>query len=377
MKLTPATRELWLKTMLKIARPVFHNFANDNFKNVFEVDAFPKNKIPIRSDYAHLEALGRSLAGIGPWLNLENDINQSELQMQSEMRQLVMLTLDNATNSTKSDFLNFKTGKQPLVDAAFLAVGLLRAWDSIWLQLPDKVKSRIITCLKATRIVKPNFSNWLLFSGVIEAFLAKSGEKYDLMRIDYCLNQLDQWYLGAGTYSDGPTFKYDYYNSYVIHPFILEILEAINSVTKEYMSFYNTSIDRLKEYSEFQEKIINPDGSYPILGRSITYRFGAFHALAFASLHDLLPANLSNGAVRGALTAVLTKTLLAENTLNTKGWLTIGVNGKQPELAENYLSSGSMYISLCGFLPLGLSSKSRFWTDIDEPWSSYKVWGTN
>ncbi len=368
-------RKQWLEIMLKIARPVFYSFANDNFKKSFKVDAFPKKKIPIRSDYAHLEALGRSLAGIGPWLNLKEVLGYEESQVQIEMRNLVSLSLQHATDKSKSDFLNFNRGKQPLVDAAFLAVGLLRSWDSVWLKLSDEIKLRIISCLKSTRKIKPNFSNWILFTGVIEAFLARTGADYDSVRIDYSLNQINQWYLGSGTYSDGPVFKYDYYNSYVIHPFIMEILNVVKDVSNDYDSMYKSFVIRLKEQAILQEKMINPDGSFPVLGRSMTYRFGAFHSLSYTALTNLLPEQLTVGTVRSALTAVMKRTLLAPETLTSEGWLNIGLVGEQPHLAEDYLSTGSMYIALCGFLPLGLSEKSKFWTDSDEPWTSLRVWG--
>lgn len=31
--------------------------------------------------------------------------------------------------------------------------------------------------------------------------------------------------------------------------------------------------------------MISPEGSYPVIGRSITYRFGSFHALADAAFY--------------------------------------------------------------------------------------------
>jgi hypothetical protein len=48
------------------------------------------------------------------------------------------------------------------------------------------------------------------------------------------------------------------------------------------------------------------------------------------------------------------------------GWLTIGLYGKQPSLAEPYINHGSLYLCSTVFLPLGLSSLSAFWTDPDE-----------
>ena len=47
------------------------------------------------------------------------------------------------------------------------------------------------------------------------------------MRVDYALRQHDQWYKGDGAYGDGPTFHWDYYNSFVIHPMLLDVLDVV------------------------------------------------------------------------------------------------------------------------------------------------------
>ena len=46
------------------------------------------------------------------------------------------------------------------------------------------------------------------------------------MRVDYALRQHDQWYKGDGAYGDGPAFHWDYYNSFVIHPMLLDVLDV-------------------------------------------------------------------------------------------------------------------------------------------------------
>ena len=40
------------------------------------------------------------------------------------------------------------------------------------------------------------------------------------------VNKINEWYLSDGWYSDGPEFALDYYNSYVIHPMYVEVLEV-------------------------------------------------------------------------------------------------------------------------------------------------------
>ena len=115
-----------------------------------------------------------------------------------------------------------------MVDAAFLAQAFLRAPNQLWKSLDLQSKRRVVQCLKSSRIIQPGYNNWLLFSGIIEAFLLKYDEGADMMRIDYALKQLLQWYKGDAAYGDGPEFHWDYYNSFVIQPMLLEILQVVN-----------------------------------------------------------------------------------------------------------------------------------------------------
>jgi hypothetical protein len=59
---------------------------------------------------------------------------------------------------------------------------------------------------------------------------------------------------------------------------------------------------------------------------------------------------------------------------NKEGWLTLGFCGHQPDVAENYVSTGSAYLCCFVFLPLGLPADAEFWSAQDEKWSSQRVW---
>ena len=87
-----------------------------------------------------------------------------------------------------------------------------------------------------------------------------------------------------------------------------------------------------------------------------------------------LPEELSPAAVRGALTAVIRRTLDAPGTFDRDGWLRIGLSGFQPGLGEVYINTGSLYLCTTAFLPLGLPPEDPFWSLPDEPWSSVKLW---
>ena len=124
------------------------------------------------------------------------------------------------------DFMNFTRERQPLVDAAFLAQGLLRAKRALRDALDAATRTHLVAALESTRAIVPPFNNWLLFAATVEAALATLGAPWDRMRVDYALRQHEQWYKGDGHYGDGPAFHWDYYNSFVIQPMLIDVLEA-------------------------------------------------------------------------------------------------------------------------------------------------------
>ena len=129
------------------------------------------------------------------------------------------------------------------------------------------------------------------------------------MRVEYGLRQFSQWYVGDGVYSDGPTYQWDYYNSYVMHPYLAKILEIVSKKTHRYDSLNVEEKARAERYAIIQERLIAPDGSYPATGRSIVYRGAAFHHLADMAARKKLPEQLKPAQVRCALTAVIKKTM--------------------------------------------------------------------
>jgi hypothetical protein len=362
-------RKYWVNHLDQIASPVLENLANDSLRANMPVEGKTKD----RPEYTHLEAFGRLLAGISPWLNLQDITNKQEESLQQKYLKLTQKALENAVNPLAKDYMNFNKGGQPLVDASFLAHGLIRA-PKIWEGLSVSGKENTVNAFLSTRSIRPSFNNWLLFSAMIEAFFLKYGYDYDKMRIDFALRQHEQWFKGDGIYGDGPDFHWDYYNSYVIQPYLHDILEAITPKESVYKTMRETVIKRGVRYAAIQERLIAPDGTFPIIGRSICYRGGAFQHLANMALWNRIPELVSPEQIRCALTEVIRKTSEQKGTFDSKGWLQLGVHGHQPSLGEGYISTGSLYLCSTILLPLGLPESNSFWSGPAMDWTSKKVW---
>jgi hypothetical protein len=250
---------------------------------------------------------------------------------------------------------------------------LIRAPKQLWGNLDQATQENLINALQSTRIIKPYYSNWLLFTAMVEAALLKFTKNYDAVRIDYAIKQHEAWYKGDGVYGDGPDFHFDYYNSYVIQPMLLDIVKTVNEETggmKELMAMFGR---RSKRYAEIQERLISPEGTFPPIGRSIAYRCGAFQLLAQMALQQQLPESLPPSQVRSALTAVIRRTMDAPETFDKNGWLTIGFSGHQPGIGEHYISTGSLYLCTVAFLPLGLPETETFWSGPSLEWTTKKA----
>lgn len=368
-----STREIWLSYMDKVARPVISNLAADSLKIVMSVELSEKVDNPEqRKKVAYLEAFGRTLCGISPWLNLEGG-TKDEIAQRNQYRKWTLKAVENAVNPNAKDFLLWE-GYQPLVDASFFALALNRCpW--IWENLDENTRNNVVEALLSSRSVIPVYSNWILFPGMIEAFFCKHNLAYDAIRIEYGIREFaNHWYTGDGMFSDGMDFSLDYYNSFVIQPYLSNIIESVSSKNASYNWFLPRLEKINKRYAEIQERSVNADGSYPAYGRSIVYRGGAFHHLSDMALRHKLPENLKPAQVRSALTAVIDKTLGAPNTFSETGWLNIGLCGNQPGLADFYITTGSLYLCSTIFLPLGLPAEDLFWAEPEMPWTAVKIW---
>ena len=366
-------RRLWISYMDKVARPVIANLAEDKLKERMPVTLSDRvdNK-ESRTTAAYLEAFGRTLSGIAPWLNLQGG-DVAEVKLRDQYRKWALKALDNATNPAAKDHLQW-TGGQELVDASFVALGLIRCpW--LWEHLDRRVKTQVVESLKMTRGTVPAYSNWVLFTGMIEAFLCKYDQGDDPVRTEYGVREFtEHWYVGDGLYADGMSFHMDYYNSIVIQPYLGLILKIQGEKNHKYQREAERAHIIAQRYAEILERQINTDGSYPVVGRSIAYRAGVFHHLADMVYAKQLPETLPPAQVREALTAVIKKTLEAPTTFTNDGWLNIGLYGRQPGLAESYITTGSLYLCSNVFLPLGLPDTDPFWTNPPLPWSSVKIW---
>ena len=106
----------------------------------------------------------------------------------------------------------------------------------------------------------------------------------------------------------------------------------------------------------------------------MAYRNAAFQALGQVALMGKLPEFIKPAQVRCALTKVMVHLFEQPGTFSPAGWLQLGLAGHQPEIADTYTSTGSLYLCTVGFLPLGLPVTDPFWSAPAADWTAKKIW---
>ena len=360
----------------QMSEPVLSSMSKGELVKKFELEVSPtwdgRDK-----RVSYLECFGRLIAGAAPWLALADD-GTPEGRTRKRLQQMALQSYTHSVDPKSPDYLQWKGHGQVLVDSAYYTNAFMRAPKELWEPLDAVTKKRIIAEIKSLRRIEPPYINWMLFAAMNEAWLMSIGEEYDPMRMNVAIRKINEWYVGDGWIKDGETFHFDYYSSYVMYPMLVEILEVL---AKFNGPFWNAkpeelraqAMKRMQRFGEHLERFISPEGTYPPIGRSLTYRTAAFQPLALLALRKELPKSLPEGQVRAAMRAVHERVWASPDNFTKGGFLTIGFVGHQPELGDWYSNNGSMYIASESFLPLGLPATDSYWTAPAQDWTQKKA----
>lgn len=365
-------RAYTIKLLSKISDPVLVPLSKEQLYKAIPRKEWETDDANIQT--SPLQAFGRTLSGIAPWLSLGAD-DTEEGKLRAKYIEMSVKGLINSTNPQSPDYMFGKPTQQIIVHLAFLAYPLLIAPNQLWDPLTQKQKDQVIEALKIHRKFIPGENNWLLFSSVIECAIWKFTGVCEMAPIERAVNQHLKWFVGDGTYGDGPNLHWDYYNSYVIHPLLLETLKFCNEMGNPLGKNLPECIKRGQRYAGILEHMISPEGTFPVIGRSSTYRIAVFQQLEYMAFRwNKLPESLDPGATRSALTAVIRRMMEAPGTFDENGWLNAGVVGRQINARDSYNYTGALYMCAMGLIHLGIPATDPFWTSPDANWTQKRIW---
>lgn len=308
-----------------------------------------------------LEGFARPLWGLVPLAAGDGDFKHWSLWRDG---------LDSGTNSSHQEFWGLAGDyDQRSVEQAAVGFGLALTPKIIWDPLSSDAKKRLSTWLQRINDVKLVQSNWLFFRVLVNLGLRRCGQPWSPDRIQADLDQIDQFYLGDGWYSDGKTYppgfrdgrQGDYYIPMAFHLYSLIYARLASDFDPTRSARY---VERARSFARDFVYYFSADGSALPFGRSLTYRFaqGSFWGgLAFAAV-EALPWGVIKGLYLRHLRWWMQQPIFSET-----GLLTIGYAYPNLHMAESYNSPDSPYWALKAFLPLALPKSHPFWKANEEP----------
>src|SRR5262245_45275452 len=100
---TTADRDVWVGLLRRLSDPVLTNLSRGTLKARMPVEQVAG---ATRQTVTHLEALGRLLAGIAPWLELSEE-SGDEARQRAECRRLAVASIARSVDPASPDALNF------------------------------------------------------------------------------------------------------------------------------------------------------------------------------------------------------------------------------------------------------------------------------
>ncbi|MFI0788177.1 DUF2264 domain-containing protein [Streptomyces lydicus] len=251
--------------------------------------------------------------------------------------------------------------RQARVEAASLALGLRLTRRGLWDTLDEAVRGRIADWLLPALGPSPVDNNWWLFGLTVGGFLRDAGIETARAQaaVDRALTRIEEWYRGAGWYSDGDNRAFDHYNAWALH--FYPVLHAHLSADHALAATYG---HRLHAQLEDCTRLFGSDGAPLPFGRSLTYRFAATAAPWLGALTGHTP--LAPGATRRLASGAL-RHFLDRGAVTGDGLLPLGWYGPHPPMLQSYSGPGSPYWAAKGFLGLLLPAGHPAWTDPEEP----------
>ncbi len=352
-------RAYWVSVMTRLADPVLTNLANGTLKARMPVEQAAGSD---RRAVTHLEALGRLVAGMAPWIELAAD-DTPEGKLRGQYADLARRAIARAVDPASPDFLNFTRERQPLVDAAFLAQGVLRAPRA----LKDALGRDRPPGNSSPRSNQRARSRRSSATGCCFPRPSKPRSRASAPPGTGCASTTRCGSTTSGTRATAST---------ATAPRSTGTTTTASSSSRCCSTCSTSAATRCppgrssRPASNSARGATRPftSGSSRRTGRSRPSAARSPIALARSSCSRRwrcarrCPKRCRRRRCAAPSPRVIRRTIEAPGTFDANGWLQIGFCGHQPGVGETYISTGSLYLCAVGLLPLGLPPADPFWS---------------
>lgn len=306
-----------------------------------------------------LEGFARMSVAWGAWLGLS--ANSAMLRGRGRQVDVVELVarglLDGSDPEGAWWWGEMGDRDQRIVEAAEIATGLWLGRDRLVPALGPAGLNRVLDWLGRVegRDVYPD--NWILFPSFVATVQRRFGRHVPDAAIDRGLDEMIARYRGDGWYADGPGHAFDQYTGWAVHWHLLLWARIDGDRRPRLRALIER---RARTYLLGIVPQFAADGSRPLYGRSLGYRFAAVAPFALAELLELgaVPPGLARRIASGTIARHLDDGALDPAT----GWFRRGVGGERPDVCERYMSAGASAWAAHVFVALGLDEDASFWT---------------
>ena len=342
------TRETYQQALLSLLEPVTRYYSPDCALVQLGVTGAPYGERT-----AGLEGFARLLWGLVPlWMSGAD----------SPLDDRVIRGIRSGTDPANPEYWGrYNRVHQAYVEMAALGFALLGAPQKVWDALTQEEKERFTAWLWQINENEVADNNWRFFRVLVNCGLRRVGARYSAEEIQRDLDRIDEFYLGDGWYSDGPTAQRDYYIAFAMHFYSLLYAVFCENEDPERSCRYK---ERAALFARDYIYWFGTRGEALPYGRSLIYRFaqGAFwSALAFAGV-EAFPWSVVRGIVGRQFRWWFDRPIL-----DAEGKLTLGYAYPNLTMCEGYNSPNSPYWGLKAFLVLALPATHPFWTAAEAP----------
>ncbi|MGH0052615.1 MAG: DUF2264 domain-containing protein [Sphaerochaetaceae bacterium] len=300
---------------------------------------------------AQLEAFGRALTGLAPFLCGGGK--------DQELEQIYVQGLQSGTDPDNTEYWgdSFEKFDQRFCEMVSISVALLLIPQKLWEPLPAKAKKNLFTWLEHINHYELPENNWQFFRIMTNAALQKLGGPYDAQAMATSLDCIDSLYIGDGWYRDGILMNTkDYYNSFAFHFFGLIYAAMMQEEDAMHCTIFK---ERAMQFGLQFIYFFDNTGEAVPFGRSLTLRFAQsafWSACLFAGI-----APIPVTVMKGILSRHLQKWMSAP-IFDNGGVLSIGYKYPNLIMAEIYNAPGTALWALNAFLFLALDDNDPFWS---------------
>jgi len=253
---------------------------------------------------------------------------------------------------------------QRIVEMAAIGYAFVLKPECIYEPLSDLEKANLYKWLDRINHVEAYECNWKFFRVMVNIGFKHLGLPYNEAKMKAYLEDIDQYYVGKGWYTDGKPqgAHVDYYVAFAMQFYGIFYSMFMKDVDPERCKVYE---ERAVEFADEFIHWFGVDGSALPYGRSLTYKYAqsAFWSILAASG---IETSVSLGQIKGLILRNM-RWWNDKPIYDIAGFLTVGYTYPNMFMAEDYNAPGSLYWSLKTMAVAMLPEDHPFWTVEEEP----------